>query len=60
MRGNLAPREKSRGFREFLRKSYYKIDMENHQAYPQGVDVFLFTENSVMGLPRTAKSELNQ
>lgn len=25
----------------------------NHQAYPLGVDVFLFSENQVMGLPRT-------
>lgn len=25
----------------------------NHQAYPQGVDVFLFTDDRVMGLPRT-------
>lgn len=29
---------------------------QNHQAYPQGIDVFLFTENSVMGLPRTARA----
>lgn len=25
----------------------------NHQVYPQGVDIFFFTENQVMGLPRT-------
>ncbi len=25
----------------------------NHQAYPQGVDIFLFTDDRVMGLPRT-------
>lgn len=25
----------------------------NHQAYPQGVDIFLFLKNQVMGLPRT-------
>lgn len=25
----------------------------NHQAYPLGVDVFFFTEDRVMGLPRT-------
>jgi alpha-D-ribose 1-methylphosphonate 5-triphosphate synthase subunit PhnH len=25
----------------------------NHQAYPLGVDVFLFTDERVMGLPRT-------
>jgi alpha-D-ribose 1-methylphosphonate 5-triphosphate synthase subunit PhnH len=28
---------------------------QNHQAYPQGLDVSLFTENAVMGLPRTVK-----
>ncbi|MGD1909596.1 MAG: phosphonate C-P lyase system protein PhnH [Rivularia sp. (in: cyanobacteria)] len=25
----------------------------NHQAYPQGVDVFFFADDEVMGLPRT-------
>lgn len=30
---------------------------ENHRAYPQGVDVFLFTEDLVMGLPRTVRVE---
>lgn len=25
----------------------------NHQAYPQGVDIFLFSKNQIMGLPRT-------
>ncbi|AHJ29838.1 phosphonate C-P lyase system protein PhnH [Nodularia spumigena CS-584] len=48
------------GLHTFHSDFYVKFCMENHQAYPQGVDVFLFTENSVMGLPRTAKSELNQ
>lgn len=32
---------------------------QNHQAYPQGMDVFLFTENALMGLPRTTKSEVH-
>ncbi|MBN3894737.1 MAG: phosphonate C-P lyase system protein PhnH [Nostoc sp. NOS(2021)] len=32
---------------------------KNHLAYPQGVDVLLFTEDAVMGLPRTAKSEVS-
>lgn len=31
---------------------------ENHQVYPHGFDVFLFTNNAVIGLPRTAKSEV--
>ncbi len=26
----------------------------NHRAYPLGIDVFLFTDDRVMGLPRTA------
>jgi alpha-D-ribose 1-methylphosphonate 5-triphosphate synthase subunit PhnH len=34
---------------------FWDFWQQNHQAYPQGVDVFLFTENAVMGLPRTAK-----
>ena len=37
---------------------FWDFWMQNHQAYPQGVDVFLFTEDSVMGLPRTAKPEV--
>ncbi|MBW4454639.1 MAG: phosphonate C-P lyase system protein PhnH [Nostoc indistinguendum CM1-VF10] len=37
---------------------FWDLWMQNHQAYPQGVDVFLFTENAVMGLPRTAKPEV--
>lgn len=31
---------------------------ENHGAYPQGMDVFLFTEDLVMGLPRTARADI--
>jgi alpha-D-ribose 1-methylphosphonate 5-triphosphate synthase subunit PhnH len=31
----------------------------NHQVYPLGIDVFLLTNNTVMGLPRTAKSEVD-
>lgn len=27
----------------------------NHRAYPLGVDVFLFSQHEVMGLPRTAR-----
>lgn len=38
--------------------NFWDFWMQNHQAYPQGVDVFLFTEDSVMGLPRTAKPEV--
>jgi alpha-D-ribose 1-methylphosphonate 5-triphosphate synthase subunit PhnH len=37
---------------------FWDFWMQNHQVYPQGVDVFLFTENAVMGLPRTAKPEV--
>ncbi|MDZ8079200.1 MAG: phosphonate C-P lyase system protein PhnH [Nostoc sp. DcaGUA01] len=41
-----------------LPRHFWDFWLKNHQAYPQGVDVFLFTENAVMGLPRTAKSEV--
>lgn len=41
-----------------LPSHFWDFWMQNHQAYPQGVDVFLFTENAVMGLPRTAKPEV--
>lgn len=37
---------------------FWDFWMQNHQAYPQGVDVFLFTKNAVMGLPRTTKLEV--
>ncbi|MFN6514877.1 MAG: phosphonate C-P lyase system protein PhnH [Nostoc sp. CreGUA01] len=40
-----------------LPRHFWDFWVKNHQAYPQGVDVLLFTENAVMGLPRTAKSE---
>jgi alpha-D-ribose 1-methylphosphonate 5-triphosphate synthase subunit PhnH len=36
---------------------FWDFWMQNHQAYPQGIDVFLFTENAVMGLPRTTNSK---
>lgn len=29
--------------------------LANHRAYPLGVDVFLFSQHEVMGLPRTAE-----
>ncbi|MBD2251294.1 phosphonate C-P lyase system protein PhnH [Nostoc parmelioides] len=41
-----------------LPRHFWDFWMQNHRAYPQGVDVFLFTENAVMGLPRTAKPEV--
>ncbi|MDZ7954236.1 phosphonate C-P lyase system protein PhnH [Nostoc sp. DedQUE09] len=37
---------------------FWDFWMQNHQAYPQGVDVFLFTQYAVIGLPRTAKPEV--
>jgi alpha-D-ribose 1-methylphosphonate 5-triphosphate synthase subunit PhnH len=37
---------------------FWDFWMQNHQAYPQGVDVFLFTKYAVTGLPRTAKPEV--
>jgi len=38
---------------------FWKFWMQNHQAYPQGIDIFLFTANAVMGLPRTTRSEVH-
>jgi alpha-D-ribose 1-methylphosphonate 5-triphosphate synthase subunit PhnH len=38
-----------------LPPNFWNFWQQNHQAYPQGIDVLLFTENTVMGLPRTAK-----
>lgn len=37
---------------------FWDFWIENHGAYPQGVDVFLFTEDLVMGLPRTVRAEV--
>ncbi|MEA5551218.1 phosphonate C-P lyase system protein PhnH [Anabaena cylindrica UHCC 0172] len=34
---------------------FWKFWAKNHQIYPLGLDAFLFTENSVIGLPRTTK-----
>jgi len=39
--------------------NFWDFWTQNHQAYPQGVDVLLFTENAVMGLPRTVKAITN-
>jgi alpha-D-ribose 1-methylphosphonate 5-triphosphate synthase subunit PhnH len=41
-----------------LPQNFWNFWNQNYQAYPQGLDVFLFTENLVMGLPRTAKSDV--
>ncbi|MEL6136391.1 MAG: phosphonate C-P lyase system protein PhnH [Cyanobacteria bacterium J06626_23] len=32
----------------------------NHQQYPMGVDVFLFSEQAVMGLPRSTRAEVSR
>lgn len=42
-----------------LPRHFWDFWTQNHQAYPQGVDIFLFTENAVMGLPRTARPEVH-
>lgn len=39
--------------------NFWDFWVQNHQAYPQGLDVLLFTENAVMGLPRTVKAIRN-
>lgn len=37
--------------------SFWHEWQRNHTAYPQGMDVFLFDEQSVMGLPRTSHAQ---
>ncbi|WP_413166868.1 phosphonate C-P lyase system protein PhnH [Capilliphycus salinus ALCB114379] len=41
-----------------LSASFIQEWKENHQSYPLGVDVFLFGENTVIGLPRTTNLSL--
>lgn len=41
-----------------LTQHFWDFWVKNHRAYPLGVDVFLFTNHAVMGLPRTAKAEV--
>jgi len=36
-------------------KTFWDQWTRNHHTYPQGVDCFLLSHNTVMGLPRTAK-----
>lgn len=37
-----------------LPQQFWQQWQQNSQAYPQGIDVFLFSEHQVMGLPRTS------
>ena len=38
-----------------LPETFWQQWASNHSAYPQGVDCFLFTQRSVVGLPRTVR-----
>ena len=38
-----------------LPETFWHQWVSNHSAYPQGVDCFLFTQRSVVGLPRTVR-----
>jgi alpha-D-ribose 1-methylphosphonate 5-triphosphate synthase subunit PhnH len=38
-----------------LPQSFWQQWQHNMQAYPQGIDVFLFAQNQLMGLPRTVQ-----
>jgi len=38
--------------------SFWQDWQRNHRAYPRGVDVFLFGESAVMGLPRTVDAQV--
>lgn len=42
-----------------LPETFWAQWASNHAAYPQGIDCFLFAQNAVMGLPRTAKAHLH-
>ena len=39
-------------------RSFWQQWRLNQQAYPLGIDVFLFTQTEVIGLPRTVKAEV--
>ena len=41
-----------------LPESFWTAWQNNYAAYPQGVDVFLFEDSSVMGLPRTVSARI--
>lgn len=41
-----------------LSEHFWQQWQHNQAAYPQGVDVFLFENKSVLGLPRTARAEV--
>ena len=41
-----------------LPNGFWQQWVQNHAAYPQGVDVFLFEGRSVLGLPRTVHAQV--
>ena len=41
-----------------LSERFWQAWQSNHAAYPQGVDVFLFEDSSVVGLPRTVRAQI--
>ncbi|MBD2464138.1 phosphonate C-P lyase system protein PhnH [Oscillatoria sp. FACHB-1407] len=45
----------SRSISPLLPSGFWEQWRTNHAAYPLGVDVLLFSQDSVMGLPRTVK-----
>ncbi|OHY31926.1 phosphonate C-P lyase system protein PhnH [Cylindrospermopsis raciborskii CS-508] len=49
--GNLSPKT----IAPSITSTFWEFWEQNYPLYPLGIDVFLFTEDSVMGLPRTAK-----
>ncbi|MCZ2201025.1 phosphonate C-P lyase system protein PhnH [Cylindrospermopsis raciborskii] len=49
--GNLSPKT----IAPSIPSTFWEFWEQNYPLYPRGIDVFLFTEDSVMGLPRTAK-----
>ncbi|MEM9904932.1 MAG: phosphonate C-P lyase system protein PhnH [Cyanobacteria bacterium P01_D01_bin.44] len=41
-----------------LPSPFWQQWQHNHQQYPLGIDVFLFADDAVMGLPRTTQAEV--
>ncbi|MEL6261397.1 MAG: phosphonate C-P lyase system protein PhnH [Cyanobacteria bacterium J06626_6] len=50
----------SRSISPAVSLAFWQQWRENHRAYPRGVDCFLFAEQQVMGLPRSAQAQLSE
>ncbi|MEM9165006.1 MAG: phosphonate C-P lyase system protein PhnH, partial [Cyanobacteria bacterium P01_F01_bin.4] len=43
-----------------LPSTFWQQWQHNHQQYPLGVDVFLFADDAVLGLPRTSQAAVRE